>query len=225
MNSPAAAVPIKRDGHSIGFNLGVIGISVALGGLGLAYVIDAMSRSVHEQPSAKRGDQIVTRTLGATELTIPAAWLAADDRQGAGFAKQIDLVVTLPLGPDGVDRKIELTLTQRSRVRPSASLLDGVYLHQFTSDQLTGPVGLIGKPLAPQDGQENETVWYDPLNASPFVAKCSAPVADGQPGRCLRTVYLGPGIAAVYSFDDDVLANWKKLDAEMHPLLNQIGAL
>ena len=38
-------------------------------------------------------------------------------------------------------------------------------------------------------------------------------------------IVLGPGLAAIYSFDGDVLGNWRKFDAEMHPLLNRIGAL
>ena len=41
----------------------------------------------------------------------------------------------------------------------------------------------------------------------------------------MRTVYLGPGIAAVYNFDENVLVNWRRFDAELHPLLKKIGAL
>ena len=52
-----------------------------------------------------------------------------------------------------------------------------------------------------------------------------APLEDGTPGRCLRTVYLSSGLAAVYAFDDDILVNWKKFDAELHPLLSRIGAV
>jgi hypothetical protein len=222
MASTAAAVPAKPQGHSIGFNLGVIALFAALGGLGLAYLIDGAERA---KGSAAPASQQVSRTLGGTKLEIPAAWLSGPDDSGPGFAKQVDLDVTLPLGPDGALRHIGVTLTQRSRVRPSASLLDGVYLHQFLPEQLNGPPGLIGKPMAPTAGYDSETVWYDPLAPSPFVAKCQAPIVAGQPGKCLRTVYLGSGIAAVYGFDDDILGNWRKFDAEMHPLLEQIGAV
>lgn len=222
MVSPAATVSAKPHGHSIGFNLGVIALVAALGGLGLAYLIDGAE---HARADPAPSQQLVARTLGSTTLEIPAAWLTGPDDAGTGFARQVDLDITLPLGPDGALRRIGVTLTQRSRVRPSASLLDGVYLHQFLPEQLSGPPGLIGKPMAPTAGYDKETVWYDPIASSPFVAKCQAPIADGQPGKCLRTVYLGSGIAAVYGFDDDILGNWKKFDAEMHPLLDQIGAI
>jgi hypothetical protein len=222
MDASAAAAQPKREGHSIGFNLATIALVAAIGGLGVAYLIDAVERSVHAPLPAGTA----TRSLGGTELHIPAAWLAGEaDVDATGFAKQVDLVLNLPLGPKGALRKLEVTLTQRSRVRPSASLLDGVYLHEFQAEQLSGPPGLVGKPMSAVEGYANETVWYDPIAPKPFVAKCQTPIAQGQPGHCLRSVYLGPGVAAVYGFDDDVLVNWKKFDAELHPLLTEIGAL
>ena len=227
MDSTAAAASATHHGHSVGFNLGVIAFAVALGGVGVAYLINGVGHTAPKPGSitAMATAELLTRTLGNTTLTIPAAWFAAPGDPSGGFAKQVDLKVSLPLGPEGADRVVDVTLTQRSRVRPSASLLDGVYLHQFLPEQLSGPVGLIGKPMASSDGYEGETVWYDPLTSAPFVAKCQAPVVADRPGKCLRTVYLGSGIAAVYAFDDDILPNWRKFDAEMHPLLDQIGAL
>ena len=87
----------------------------------------------------------------------------------------------------------------------------------------TRPLGLIGKPLKSAEGFEGETVWYDPLSVDPFVAKCAPPVAEGTQARCLRSVYLGPGLAAVYAFGADVLENWKRFDPELHQQLAKIG--
>lgn len=220
MTLPATAETPRNSGHSIGFNLGVIFLLVAVAGLGLAYAIDAAGRATHEDLTGA-----VTRTLGGRELTVPVAWLREDAERTAGFAKQVEIGLALPLGPEAAVRQIDITLVPRSRARPSASLLDGVYLHQFMPEQLNGPPGLIGKPLIAAEGYAQETVWYDAISSAPFVAKCIAPVAEGQPGRCIRTVYLGPGVAAIYSFDEDVLANWKQFDAALHPALRQIGAL
>jgi hypothetical protein len=220
MTLPAHADTAKDSGHSIGFNLGAIALVVALAGLGFAYVIEAAGRASHEPVTGA-----VSRTLGGHELLIPAAWLREDAERSTGFAKQVELGLALPLGPDAVPRRIDITLVPRSRARPSASLLDGVYLHQFMPEQLSGPPGLIGKPLVAAAGYAHETVWYDAISAAPFVAKCIAPVTEGQPGRCIRTVYLGPGIAAIYSFDEDVLVHWRQFDAALRPSLEQIGAL
>lgn len=220
MTLPAAADTAKETRHSIAFNLGAIALVLAVAGLGLAYAIDAAGRAGREDLTGT-----VSRTLGGRELTVPAAWLREDAERSAGFAKQVDIGLFLPLGPEAATREIDITLVPRSRARPSASLLDGVYLHQFMPEQLSGPPGLIGKPLMPIEGYENETVWYDAISAAPFVAKCIAPVLEGQPGRCIRTVYLGTGVAAIYSFDEDVLANWRLFDAAVQPSLRQIGAL
>lgn len=219
MTSPAPAAPAKDSGHSVGFNLGAITLIAAVIALGAAYAIDAAVRVPHVDAGP------VTRTLGGRDLTIPASWLREDAERSAGFAKQVELALMLPLGPEAAMREIDVTLLPRSRVRPSSSMLDGVYLHQFLPEQLSGPPGLIGKPLIPADGFSHETVWYDALSPAPFVAKCIDPVAEGEPGRCIRTVYLGPGIAAVFSFPDDVLANWRYFDDQIGPSLEQIGAL
>lgn len=221
MSSPATLSPARHGTHSIGFNLGVIALVLAMAGLGLAYAIQGQGHAT----TARRASETVTRTLAGTSLEIPMAWLRGGATGTEGFAKQVELSVTLPLGPEAAPRRIGITLLPRSRARPSASLLDGVYLHQFTPDQVTGAPGLVGKPLKPGEGFAGETVWYDPVSPAPFVAKCQKPIAEGTAGQCLRTIYLGPGIAAVYGFDEDVLVNWKKFDAALHPLLVQIGAL
>ena len=210
----------RQTAHSPAFALGAIAISVGLVALGFAYLIDAAGRS--GQPPS---DVVLTRSLGAAKLQIPAAWFREDAQASDAFSKQVDLRFSLPLGPKKAIRTVDVTLLPRSRVRPSAVLLDGVYLHQFEQEELSGPPGLIGKPMVAAGGFANETVWYDALSPSPFVAKCSAPLAEGVSGKCLRTVYLGPGLAAVYGFDEDVLGAWQSFDAQLKPLMERIGAL
>jgi hypothetical protein len=211
--------------HSIGFNIAAIAIAAALLGVGAAYLLDAAARGVRTQAHRLDTETTLTRTLGGTELEIPLAWFRYEEQQIEGFAKQIDLRFELPLGNDNQVEPIDVTLLPRSRARPSAALLDGVYLHQFLPEQLTGPPGLVGKPLRPDEGYEGETVWYDALSADPFVAKCSLALAPGESGKCLRTVYLGEGIAAVYAFPETVLANWRAFDEVLNERLKQIGAL
>lgn len=220
MPTPSAQRP---DASPVGFNMAAIMLALALGGVALAYVIDAAARQSREPPPGLDGQAALTRTIGGRDLEIPVSWFRYPEQKVEGFADQVDLQLTAPLGPDAEARRIEVTLLPKSRALPSSRLLDGVYLHQFLPEQLSGPPGLVGKPLSGKDGFEGETVWYDPLSADPFVAKCSAPVVPTARSRCLRTVYLGPGIAAVYSFDADVLASWRGFDAGMKPRLQSIG--
>ena len=203
----------------VGFNLLAIAITVALAGIGFAYVVDQVAHGNRELPAA---EGTITRGIGGIELKIPAAFFRNDEDRAEGFAEEIDLIARLPLGTDARESPVEVTLLPRSRARPSAILLDAVYLHQFENDQLSGPPGLVGKPLIATGGFAGETVWYDPLNADPFVAKCLAPVAPEQPAQCLRTVIRG-NVAVVYTFGEDVLMNWRRFDAAAEPWLAEMG--
>lgn len=194
-----------------------------LGGIALAYAINAMS--LHDRVMAGTGpDQPpIAKTVGGAVLDIPANWFRYDDQKTEGYADRVDLSLTFPLGAGGADTVVDVTLSPKSRVRPSALLLDSVYLHMFQASQVEGPPGLVGKPLANKEGYQSETVWYDPLSVNPFVAKCQAPLAAGEQGRCLRTVVLDDKISATYAFDRSVLASWKIFDdtvsARLEPII------
>jgi hypothetical protein len=220
--SLSTAKPPRAE-SSVAYNLGAITLAVVLGGLALAYAIDAASRDMRHHPHRADSETTLTRTLGGRELEIPLSWFRFAEQRVEGFAKQIDLQLLLPLGPQRAPRLVDVTLLPRSSVRPSEKLLDGVYLHMFGTDELTGPPGLVGKPLRAEGGYAAETVWYDPISADPFVAKCGAPVAPGAEPLCLRTVHLAPGIAAVYAFGADLLPNWRDFDPEMQRRLEEIG--
>jgi hypothetical protein len=220
---PPAAAKASSSPPGIGFNLGAIMVALMLLGVGLAYGIDAIGRAARAPAPAVADEMTIARTLGARDLDIPASWFRYDEQRVEGFAKQIDLRFALPLGPDGARRDIEVTLLPRSGARPSARLLDGVYLHMFAENELSGPPGLVGKPLSGSEGYRGEIVWYDPISADPFVAKCSEPLSAETASRCLRTVYLAPGVAAAYVFDADVLANWREFDPAVGALLRRIG--
>lgn len=200
-------------------------LALVSGGVALAYGIDAIGR----QPAtlARLDDQsaAVKRTLAGRDLSIPINWFRFGEQASEGFASQVDLTLDLPLGKSGALTRVEVTLLPRSRARPSSSLLDSVYLHQFDAVDVSGAPGLVGKPLMASAGADDETVWYDPLSIDPFVAKCIEGVRRRTAGQCLRTVMLPTGLAAVYTFPSEVLASWKRFDGEIKPWLERIGAM
>lgn len=217
---PTTLAAARRGGaQSVGFNLGAIALGIGLVGLAIAYALDGAGRAAQNHEVL---DGEVTRTIGGLELTIPRAWLRADAERSEGFAQEVELEVTLPLGIGGQPEVIDVSLVPRSRARPSSALLDGVYLHQFQPGELSGPPGLVGKPLTPTEGYQGETVWYDALSSAPFVAKCLAPVVDEGSPRCIRTVFYDD-VAAVYAFDANVLDMWRQFDPQMDAALGAIG--
>jgi hypothetical protein len=205
--------------------MGAIMLVVAMLGLASAYEVEALVTRPRPPASMDSTATPLTRTLLGKQLSIPPSWFRTPVQKQDGFASQIELELSLPLGRNGAALPIEVTLLPLSQVRPSASLLDGVYLHQFMPNELAGPPGLVGKPLYGTEGFENETVWYDALSQNPFVAKCIAPPEPQGTTRCLRTVALSDSIAAVYGFDMEALYDWHDFDPQMRVWLGRIGAL
>lgn len=223
MGTPSASANEPKPASSLGFNLAGIAVLVLLVAVGAAYFIDDRSRAARIPPPDLADERTVTLTMSGKDMTIPASWFRHGEQMRSGFSSQIDLRVML--AQDGTaPLPVDVTLLPRSRARPSSALLDGVYLHQFDGETLSGVPGLVGKPLQQANGFADETVWYDALAADPFVAKCMASVEAQAPARCLRTVYLPSGIAAVYAFDATALQGWRNFDTEMRNWLAPIGA-
>ena len=198
-------------------NLAGIALVVMLAALGVAYLVDEAGRSDgRKAPSLDDGEALV-QTVGGRELTIPKNWFRFGEQMQSGFVGQVDLSVELPLG------RVDVTLLPRSRAKSSRELLDSVYVHQFAKGTETGVPGLIGQKLE-GNGYAGEVIWYDALAPKPFVAKCIDAIETGAPDKCVRTVHLASGLAAIYSFDETLLPVWRDFDAEMGRWLERIGA-
>jgi hypothetical protein len=219
MSLPPAPSPRRA---ATGYNLAAIATLVLLAGVGAAYVIVEMGPDEHPVLSALSDGNPVVQTLAGRELVIPANRFRVGEPRD-GFTNQVDLRVSLPSSV-GPHNPVDITLLPRNRARASAALLDAVYLHQFSEETRNGVAGLVGKPMRGGEGYAGETVWYDPLSANPFVAKCLDPVLPGTPAQCVRTVYLASGVAAVYRFDATTLQSWRQFDVEMARWLTPIGA-
>lgn len=216
----APASPPRHDGAGLAFNLAGMALLAAFVALGAAYLLDGHMRAT--PAPAETGT--VKPTISGRQLDIPLGWLRNGEIAESGFSSQVELSARLAVEGLAEPVAVEVTLLPRSRVRPGAVMLDSVYLHQFAPETLPGPPGLVGKPLLLGPTLPGETVWYDPLAANPFVAKCQDPVAPGEPARCLRALILPSGIGAVYAFEDTALAQWRAFDAETTRMMATIGA-
>lgn len=198
-------------------NLAGIALVVMLAALGIAYLVDEAGRSDGRKvPSLNDGEALV-QTVGGRELTIPKNWFRFGEQMQSGFVSQVDLSVELQLG------RVDVTLLPRSRAKSSSELLDSVYVHQFAKGTESGVPGLIGQKLE-GSGYAGELIWYDALAPKPFVAKCMEAIEADAPDKCVRTVHLASGLAAIYSFDETMLPAWRNFDAEMGQWLERIGA-
>lgn len=199
---------------SVFYTLAIIGLIVAILGLGGAYAAGAWLDAAREEPANPALAATHLITIGAQHYVVPAALISDPMQRRDGFSDRLDMTLALPLGGGGALTMVDVTIMPRGRIRTSANLLDSVYLHQFANSQLQGPPGLVGKPLAGDAGTSGETVWYDPLSATPFVAKCAVPIAMGSEQKnCIRTVQLSDRNTTVFAFEPSVLYNWRAFDA------------
>ncbi|MBN9332227.1 hypothetical protein [Devosia sp.] len=217
MSASQHPAPAAYGSHGLVHNLAGIALAVMLAALGVAYLVDQAGRSEGRKVPSLSDGNMLEQTVSGRELTIPENWFRFGEQMQAGFVSQIDLSVQLPLG------SVDVTLLPRSRAKSSSELLDSVYVHQFAKGTETGVPGLIGQKLE-GNGYGGETIWYDALAPKPFVAKCIDAIETGAPDKCVRTVHLTSGLAAIYSFEESLLPGWRDFDAEMNRWLEKIGA-
>ena len=224
MTTQSAPAESHQAPHSLGYNLAGIAVIVLLVAVAAAYLVDEMGRATRVPVPAIDDADPITQTISGKELSIPTTWFRYGEQIRNGFTDQIDLRLMFTPADSSAAIPVDVTLLPRSRARTSSNLLDGVYLHQFADETLEGVPGLVGKPMLPSNGYSGETVWYDAISPSPFVAKCLEPVAAGGTPQCVRTAYLPSGIAAIYAFDATALQSWREFDGEMERWLTPIGA-
>lgn len=205
-------------------NLVGLVLIVALLAVGAAYGIDALNRKKDMQEHGEADQAVVTTNIAGVVIAAPSVALKNPGDLGESFQDRLDLVLPLPSTTNAEDWTIGVTLVPKTRARASSALLDTVYLKHFSAEEVGGVAGLIGKPLIGGDGYDGETVWYDPIAAKPFAAKCDAPIEGEEDSRCVRTLVLDSGLAAIVTFRAAALADWRNFDAALIGFFERIGA-
>lgn len=217
MPATPPSAPAASGISALAHNLAGIALAVMLTAVGVAYLVDETMRPDGRPAPALDDGNMLVQTVGGRELTIPENWFRFGEQMQSGFVGQADISVRLPQG------RVDVTLLPRSRAKSSSELLDSVYVHQFSKGTVAGVPGLVGQRLE-GSGYAGEMIWYDALAPNPFVAKCMDAIETGAPAKCVRTVQLTNGLAAIYSFDETLLPAWRDFDAEMNRWLEKIGA-
>ncbi len=207
------------------FNLTAISILLVLFSLGIAYYIDSLNYKRLNPPSIFNSQQKTIKIIGGQTLKIPNDWFLYTQKNEPQFVEKIELLFSIPIIKGRTPANIEVIIQPLRKVTTSALLLDNVYIHKFLPEEIKGPPGLVGKPIKNTIGYIDESVWYDPVLANPFVAKCNKPVINGGKNRCIRTTQISNKLAATYSFDFETLYGWKQFDKQAEKWLRQIDGL
>lgn len=211
--------------RSYGFNLAALALILLMGGLGLAYWLISFGPKEENSIASIFAPPLVSKIVANTKMQIPAQWLNSLTKNNQENVQALDLTLAIKLSPQAELANINLRLAPFGQAQSSSYLLDSVYVPRFSSQQINTIRGLVGKPLKPQDGYENETIWYQPVASTPFVAKCIDLEISATTLNCLRTIALGSQLSLTYQFSEVQLQYWSQMDSAIAPLLKQIGAL
>ena len=202
----------------------LIVILLIFAAIGLAYYLDNIKQ---KRPKlAKFDDNIkLSKIIGGKKLLIAQSWFRFSQLTSDEFVEKVELVFLFNFDDAQSKKPIYVTIQPKRKALASAKLLDTVYLRQFSTDENKVIKGLIGKPLKPITGYKGETVFYDPISANPFVAKCIDPVIKNESKKCIRTVDISNNLSATYSFDFDILNYWRQFDEQAKLWLSKIDGL
>lgn len=224
MNKPDRAQTPKISQKHVKSNLLVLCLIVTFATIGAAYFIDFSVRQLETQKDGLDTEFRLEKIVAGQKLSVPQSWLTYPDQTNEGFVERLDLTLPVEFSQVMAANTVNVTFFPRSRLKLSANLLDSVYLHSFTQTRPKGPSGLIGKGLAQEAGYRGETVWFDPISANPFVAKCDSSETAISTPKCLRTVELSSGIGMTMVFDANFLALWREIDPTINDALQILGA-
>lgn len=218
-NSPAIRNGVQ---HPSMFNLAALALILLMGGLGIAYLLDAYGKPATLSGISVFEGPFVSKSLAGAQINIPAGWQNPTTRTNNQQVSFLDLQLRVRIQSGAPLTHLKIHLSPIGDSEPSSTVLDSVYTLRFTQNQLSEFGGLIGKPLKPEEGFENETVWYDPISATPFVAKCIDLGMLISTTNCLRTVQISPRLAATYQFSSDHLPYWREFDEAMTPIFDKM---
>jgi hypothetical protein len=203
----------SRAKNGIKTNILILCIVLSMLGLGIVYGLDFFE-SRATQVANDKGTP-VEFTIAASKLQAPESWIVSEFNPEQTILNLLQLHLTMNL--DGQSFTLNLTLMPAARAAPSAYLLDSLYIHNFAPGRSDQMYGLVVKKLKNEAGFEDETVWYDALSATPFVAKClEEKVAVERAKNCITTVLVNKRVSALIQFEKAILPHWRQFSVALN---------
>lgn len=168
-----------------------------------------------------------TLSVGPETFKLPLAYIATPEQRGRaqnGIAKFATLKISMTwpgLGPaadhdtserNGAAGRILSLELEHNRDRESMrARLDPFYRRLARGGEVNGPDGLKILQLSALGASKTDQIVFDPKRRNGFIARCrgSGPSALS---RCHRAVVLSSGLELRYSFSEELLGDWRKID-------------
>ena len=166
--------------------------------------------------------------LGDDVFRVPENALRFREARREGVAARLDLYLHWPElegyadvfkndfnGTSDGKRIIFVTLAPRTRPLDMSGRLEPVYRHLVEDEAPAGPAGLKLRRFRSGSGYVDEILAAgERQGESPFVARCLGGVlAQDSFAPCERELFLTDEISLSYRFPEELLAEWRSLDA------------
>jgi hypothetical protein len=179
-------------------------------------------------------------TIGGYLFNVPPAAIRVALQRHAGPQERIDLAFLWPelIPPDPTAKpalrqepltfdRLFISLAGFSGALSAAERFRQIYPRYFAEGQFAGPDGLIVKRFRDGTPYQGDDLFYDPITADPFMARCSRPGAGETPGICLVERRIAGAVDVTARFPRDWLIEWrilaKAIDHVIRTLRPQTG--
>lgn len=166
--------------------------------------------------------------IGNDVIAAPANAIRFERSRRNGIATRLDLYLRWPQmdgyseaaraafnHASGDKRILFVSFEQRQMTRDMSGRLAPIYNELIVKPGVPGPEGMTLYGFTEKSGYLNEilAVAARPGEA-PFVARCmSGPSAEESLAPCERDVFVGKGLSLSYRFPQELLGEWRTLDA------------
>ncbi len=207
--------------------LALASIGISLGGKWLGASIAAVG---HSQDRTRY--EIL---VGNNVLSVRGNMIRFEEARRDGDAERLDLYAKWPefTGYADSDREAFNNRTPRKQIifvaiehrmmsRDMSGRLEPIYRKLIELPGSAGPSSLRRYDFTKESGYVNEVLIVgDRPGEAPFVARCltGATAAESLAG-CERDVHLGEQLSLTYRFPEELLPNWKALDAGVGALVS-----
>ena len=209
--------------------LALLSAAISVGGKRLGRTI---ALAGHTESTALR--EIV---IGNDVISAPDNTIRFERARHDGAAARLDLYMRWPglegysdarradFNHSGEDRRIIfLSIEEQTMSRDMSGRLDPIYAPMLEQPGVPGFSGVTFYEFSKKSGYLNEVLAVsDGAAGEPLVARClSGPGAADSLAPCERDIHVGDGLSLSYRFPQELLADWRQLDAAIREKVTEM---
>lgn len=202
--------------------------------IALFFSVNAWLSHQMNQTEFTTGTQQLEIVIGNDVVRVPANYIRFEYQRASATADQLDLVYLFPemvayseskksqFNATGNDsRLIHISLRKRKLSLDMSNRLQPIYAQLFEGQATQGPDNLTLQPLRAGSGYDGEILAIGQMNQKNWVARCQTPQSNMRP-VCIRDVFIGRELSALYSFPLHMLKDWRQIDLATEKFLKDV---